>query len=185
MLRYSDAALSFARDIDSGALIKLSSNSTAAAAAGAAGLPSLFNALVFPEGSASLNRSRLLRSIVNPYALGIMSALAVEHHGTALDAQRSVLVTSQVVVGVMLGAMVLSMLLVIRPRIRRLGQRVYATHTLLAAVPPELQLHNAAFITAHKHIVKTASGAGEMSSLLEETALLSAGLDEEEGGMDT
>ncbi len=176
MLRYSDAAQAFGRELDSGAVVRGSANATAAA--GAVGQPAVFNSIVFPSGSAALARVQLLRSIVNPFALGITSALADAHHQDAISAQQSALVTSQVVVGVMLGAMVLSMLLFIRPRIRRLGERVYATHTLLAAVPPELQVKNTAFLTAHEHIVKTASGAGDLSSVLEETALLSAGLDD-------
>ena len=150
------------------------------------GNASRFNAEAFALGSATQTTAALLARLQLPNLIGVSASLASTFHSAALDIPTQALVASQVVIGVMLALLVLSLFASILPRVRRLGERVFAVHTLVAAVPAEVQVRLDAFHDVHKRILSLTAMDGDEATLGEESTLLMFSAEDEDdlGGED-
>ncbi|MCP4054689.1 MAG: hypothetical protein GY739_16885, partial [Mesoflavibacter sp.] len=134
-----------------------------------------------PRGSIAFNTTRLLHRLVFPYMLGVSNHIASDFQQNGRDIHSAALVRSQALTGVMMAIMVLSTAVWVWPGARRLGRDVYATHALLAAVPPDVQGRVMALHTILHRIATMASkDSGADNSLSDMGALMD--MDELVGG---
>ena len=169
VLRFAATAGQLAKAMEQGS-ISAGVNSTQLSAA--MGSSQAYNALVFGPGSENLRRLQLLSTLVQPHMVSISTELGRSFHKAALDIPPLALVTSQTVIGIMLVMLVLALIFSILPRIRRLGERVFAVHTLVATVPSDVQVRLDIFHDVHRAINTVAASDAEYGSLSDESAML-------------
>ena len=179
LLRFASAASSFASQLATGDI--RGGNTTAMQAALDSRDEVAFIQAMAPRGSIAFNTTRLLHRLVFPYMLGVSNHIASDFQQNGRDIHGAALVRSQALTGVMMAIMVLSTAVWVWPGARRLGRDVYATHALLAAVPPDVQGRVMALHTILHRIATMASkDSGADNSLSDMGALMD--MDELVGG---
>lgn len=149
LLRFASDVVDLASAAQDGSI---SRGANATLVAQAAGNRPAYNAIVFGPNSGNLNTTSNLQQLAYPFIIGMCNVLAERLDADMRASSRSAANRSQALVISFLCVLLAASVGWVLPTARRIGRRVYATHALVAAVPPEMQARLPAFSKVLKRI---------------------------------